>query len=427
MSHINRAPVAEEHAITNLPTTGRIPPGLAGTLYRNGPNPLAADPDSHWFLGQGMVHAFHIADGAVGYRNRWVRTQPWAASTGASPLASLGDRPDGVANTSILPLAGQILALEEAHLPVVLDPQSLATLSAQDFAGALPPGPFTAHPKTCPVTGNLVFFGYGVGGVLTETIRLGEITPSGKLLHLDTITAPYGAMIHDFAVTERHIAIPLFPLVLNDTQDGVVWQPDRGCFLGLIDRAQGVGSLRWIPVATGFAFHVANAWDDAGAIVINLMRSDAPPFFPMAGDVPDSTDGFPSRWRVEPGANAVTITKLSAIDGEFPRIDERWTGRRNRHLFFSAGTGLCARDDDTGAEALFTLPPGDTLSEPVFVPGGEAEAEGWLLAITYRAGTHSSDLLILDARDIAAGPIGTAKLPVRVPDGFHGAWVGDVS
>ncbi len=423
MSYLNRIPVATENTIDHLPIQGRIPAGLAGTLYRNGPNPLASDPASHWFLGHGMVHAFHIADGTVAYRNRWVRTQHWAAATG-SPQEDL---PDGAANTSILSLAGQVLALEEAHLPVVLDPASLATLGAQDFAGALPPGPFTAHPKTCPATGNLVFFGYGVGGMLSDTIRLGEITPSGELLHLDTVTAPYGAMIHDFAVTERFIAIPLFPLVLNDTHNGVVWQPNRGCFLGLIDRTKGVASLRWLPVASGFAFHIANAWDEDGALLIDLMRADAPPFFPTEDGQPASTNAFPTRWRIEPGAASITVTTLSTTEGEFPRIDERWAGRRNRHLFFSTGASLCARDDLTGAETLFAPPDGDSISEPVFVPGGDAEAEGWLLAIATSAATQTSALVILDAQDLAAGPIATARLPVRVPAGFHGAWVGDAS
>jgi len=61
----------------------------------------------------------------------------------------------------------------------------------------------------------------------------------------------------------------------------------------------------------------------------------------------------------------------------------------------------------------------------VFVPrpGGVDEDDGWLLVMVYRAATDTSDVVILDARAIDAGPVATVHLPRRVPAGFHGAWV----
>ena len=70
-----------------------------------------------------------------------------------------------------------------------------------------------------------MFFGYAADGWFSDTIRIGEVSPGGKLLRLGKVRAPYGgAMIHDFVVTERRIAIPLFPLVL-DPERGFVWKP----------------------------------------------------------------------------------------------------------------------------------------------------------------------------------------------------------
>jgi carotenoid cleavage dioxygenase-like enzyme len=34
-----------------------------------------------------------------------------------------------------------------------------------------------------------------------------------------------------------------------------------------------------------------------------------------------------------------------------------------------------------------------------------------------------SDLVILDAQNVAAGPVATLKLPIRVRATFHGTWV----
>jgi len=57
------------------------------------------------------------------------------------------------------------------------------------------------------------------------------------------------------------------------------------------------------------------------------------------------------------------------------------------------------------------------------VPGGPAEGEGWVLAFMYDAAADRSDLVVLDALDVARGPVATVHLPVRVPYGFHAAFV----
>ncbi|MEO7423978.1 MAG: carotenoid oxygenase family protein, partial [Fibrobacteria bacterium] len=57
--------------------------------------------------------------------------------------------------------------------------------------------------------------------------------------------------------------------------------------------------------------------------------------------------------------------------------------------------------------------------------GREGEGEGFLLSLVYRKETGTSDLLILDAARIDAGPIAVVRIPHRVPFGFHGSWVGE--
>ena len=88
--------------------------------------------------------------------------------------------PHRVANTNIIAHAGRLLALEEAHLPVEMDRNSLATLGFHNFGGALKT-PFTAHPKRDPRTGELLFFGYAATGPFTSEIAFGTIDRQGKL------------------------------------------------------------------------------------------------------------------------------------------------------------------------------------------------------------------------------------------------------
>ena len=83
-------------------------------------------------------------------------------------------------------------------------------------------------------------------------------------------------------------------------------------------------------------------------------------------------------------------------------------------------------DAQANRSAQYLLPEGDTLSEPVFVPRDDTadEGDGWLLTAVWRARENRSDLAVFDATEIARGPVALVKLGHRVPDGFHGNWVG---
>ena len=91
------APVNTEADAAHLHITGDMPKELCGTLYRNGPNPqFAPRGPYHWFGGDGMIHAFHIENGNVSYRNRWVRTKAFLeeARAGEALWTGVTERPD---------------------------------------------------------------------------------------------------------------------------------------------------------------------------------------------------------------------------------------------------------------------------------------------------------------------------------------------
>jgi carotenoid cleavage dioxygenase-like enzyme len=69
--------------------------------------------------------------------------------------------------------------------------------------------------------------------------------------------------------------------------------------------------------------------------------------------------------------------------------------------------------------------PGDGVQEAQFVPRApdSAEGDGWLIVPVSRVSTMRSDLVILDAQKVGAGPVATLRIPVRVRSTFHGTWV----
>ncbi|MDB6000936.1 MAG: carotenoid oxygenase [Rhizobacter sp.] len=451
----NVDPIPMECDAPFLRVEGELPPGLNGTLYRNGPNPQFAKPGAHWFSGDGMLHAFTLDNGRASYRNRWTRTAHWQAEHDAGhPLFDAYGRDatgsksniaadEGVANTNIVWHAGRLLALEEAHLPFEVDPRTLERRGPHNFAGAIS-GPFTAHPKTDPLTGELVFFGYGATGPLSAGMTHGSVDAAGKVTRFQRFDAPYAAMVHDFMVTSGHVLFPILPLTASMPRverggPPFAWEPEMGARVGVMKRGGSVAELRWFEGDSGYVFHVLNAWEDGERIMADVMRYEEPPLFPHPDGRP--TDPAKSgarlcRWTFDlaSASNRFTQQDLDDLVGEFPRIDDRRAGLEHRHGWFicdRAGAdergygGLVHLDAQTGRRTIHWLTPGDEFSEPVFVPrhAKADEGDGWLLATVWRAALNRSELAVFNATSVDAGPIATVPLAHRVPAGFHGNWL----
>ncbi len=443
----NFAPVQDERGPEPCAISGQVPEALRGTLFRNGANPHLPPPEPyHWFTGDGMVHAITLGDGVASYCNRWVRTQRFVAEAQAGrplfagfgqPLTPEAGRLNrGVANTHVLYHAGRLLALEEAHLPMRLDPRGLETIGEEDFAGAVT-GPFTAHPKHDPATGQLVFFSYSATGPFSTGMSWGVVEADGRVSAYERFDAPYCSLVHDFGVTADHVVVPVMPLTgsLQRAMSGqppFAWEGARDTMFGVIRRSEGAASIRWVAGPPCFAFHVMNAFDDGGDVAMDVVEYDAAPLFPNADGSPMGKIGSRlARWRI--GANGqVGRETLDPRGGEFPRIDERRAGLPYRYGFrvLSAqseaeGDRLVRHDFARGESAFHTLPAGERASEGVFVPRSPdaPEADGWLLAVVWRPQSESSSLLVLDTAALSQGAVAEIALPRRVPFGFHGSWV----
>ena len=77
----------------------------------------------------------------------------------------------------------------------------------------------------------------------------------------------------------------------------------------------------------------------------------------------------------------------------------------------------------TGEVKFWDPGPDSSIQEAKFVPRGPGEGNGYLLIPVNRLNEMHSDLAILDAMNIEAGPIALYKMPTRVKASFHGCWV----
>ncbi|HEY3890121.1 MAG TPA: carotenoid oxygenase family protein [Caulobacteraceae bacterium] len=445
----NFAPVRSEDDF-DLEIAGQIPAGIRGAFYRNGPNPqFEPRGNYHWFTGDGMIHGFFVEDGRVRYRNRYVRTPKWeiensagkALFGGFDPRAadpSVAAKDGGVANTNIVWHAGRLLALEEGHKPFELDPITLDSRGyLDDYAGRV-----TAHPKIDPKTGEMVWFGYGVGDMpLSNTVSYGVTDAAGKVVRRDDFEAPFSSMVHDFLVTDRYALFPILPLT-GDLQRAMqggpayAWEPEKGSHVGVMARDAGVETMRWFTTDACYVFHPMNAWEEGDKIFADVMEYPSAPLFPnVDGTMNERPSARLMRWTFDLGGASNTIGReaIDDLDGEFPRFDERYAGLAYRHGWFAANHGnpdsvrfdsVAHIDLKTGRRQVYDFGSGDSPGEPIFIPraADATEGDGWVIAVVYRAAEDVSDFVVFDAQAVAAGPIASAKLPRRVPFGFHGNW-----
>ena len=189
----------------------------------------------------------------------------------------------GVANTNIIFHGGKLLALEEGHLPTEIEPGTLNRLGYCDYKGAIK-GPFTAHPKIDPVTGEMVFFGYNAAGPLTPALSFGSVNAAGVVTRFDRFDAPYASMVHDFIVTENHLLFPILPITgsMERAMRGkppYAWEPEKGAYVGVMKRNGTAKDLVWFRAESCYVFHVMNAWEEGNRIIADVMQFEEAPLF----------------------------------------------------------------------------------------------------------------------------------------------------
>ncbi|MEN9247224.1 MAG: carotenoid oxygenase family protein, partial [Gloeomargarita sp. GMQP_bins_69] len=115
----------------------------------------------------------------------------------------------------------------------------------------------------------------------------------------------------------------------------------------------------------------------------------------------------------------------------FPQVHPQRVGRPYRWVYLGVAAdpvanaplqGILALEVDTGRQQLWLAGPRGFVGEPVFVPWGEEETAGWLISFVYNAARQCTDVVILEAANVAAGPVATLHLRHHVPYGLHGSF-----
>ncbi|KAJ0260519.1 hypothetical protein HA466_0067120 [Hirschfeldia incana] len=478
----NFAPVQDETPpVKDLPVVhGFLPECLNGEFVRVGPNPkFNPVAGYHWFDGDGMIHGVRIKDGKATYVSRYVKTSRLKQEEffGAAKFMKIGDLKgflglfmvylqqlraklkvldvsygNGTANTALVYHHGKLLALSEADKPYVvkvLEDGDLQTLGMMDYDKRLTHS-FTAHPKIDPATGEMFTFGYSR---TPPYVTYRVISEDGIMHDPVPITISEPIMMHDFAITETYAIFMDLPMyfrpkeMVKEKKMAYKFDPTKKARFGVLPRyAKDELVIRWFELPNCFIFHNANAWDEEDEVVLITCRLENPDLDMVSGNVKEKQENFINelyemRFNMKTGSASQKKLSVSAVD--FPRINERYTGKKQRYVYgiivddISKFTGIIKFDLHAEAETgktmlevggnikgIYKPGQGRYVSEAIYVPreAGE-EDDGYLIFFVHDENTGKSCVNVVDAKTMSAEPVAVVDLPHRVPYGFHALFV----
>jgi carotenoid cleavage dioxygenase len=428
------APIDHETTEFDLRVTGELPEQLNGVLTRIGPNPInVPNPAAyHWFLGDGMVHGVRLRDGkAVWYRSRYVGTDTAHKALGRPKIGGSRRGTADVVNTNAIGHAGRYFALVEGgSMPIELD-SNLESVRQGLFDSTLSL-PFTAHPHLDPATGKLHAICYDAALNRVQYVVIDANCNVERVVDLTMLTD--GPMIHDCAITSTGVLIFDLPVTLSrkafieGSRFPYRWNAQRAARVGFLPFDGTAADVRWFSVDPCYVFHTCNAFDlPGGGAVVDVVVHDT--IFANEPNGPDSKTMTFERWTLDPQSASVRRTVRNDVPQEFPRFDERMTGKPYRYGITVGVTEakLIRYDVETGASDVHDYGKDKLTSEAVFVPRADdaAEGDGWVMSYVYDMASDTTDVVILNASDLGGEPAAVVHLPVRVPVGFHGNWVPD--
>ncbi len=452
-------PNFDEYDATDMEVIGEIPTDIDGVYVRNTENPVH-DPIGlyHPFDGDGMIHVMSFKDGKAEYRNRFVRTKGFQAEeeAGGALWAGIAEHPaqskrpgwgahGGIkdsSSTDVVVHAGRILStFYQCGEGYRLDPYTLEQFGTESWT---PIDGISAHPKVDEATGELMFFNYSKHA---PYMHYGVVGPDNRLKHYIPVPLPGPRLPHDMAFTEHYSImadLPLFwdPELMAKGYHAARFHKDMPTRFAIVPRYGRTEDIRWFEAAPCFVLHWMNAYEEGDEIILDgyFQEDPAPPalegFGPKLGQMMAYLDEHSMkpklhRWRFNLKDGTTQEAHLDDRIMEFGMFNQRYAGHKYRYVYSTVSqpgwflfNGLVKHDLETGQSWTYELGENRYGSEAPFAPrvGAKDEDDGYLVSFITDLDADRSECVLIDAKDIEAGPVCRIILPHRISSGTHAVW-----
>ncbi len=441
---------------------GAIPTDIDGIYLRNTENQVHQPLGRHHpFDGDGMIHQISFKDGQATYRNRFIRTRCFEAEqvAGGSLWGGLAD-PPGVskrpgfgahggikdsASTDVIVHRGKAIAtFYQCGEGYVLDPETLET---EGVAPWVPLDGISAHPKLDEATGELMFFNYSKHA---PYMHYGVVDADGRLATYIPIPLPGPRLPHDMIFSENWSILNDLPvhwdadLIEQRNVHAVRLHENQPSRFALVPRHGRTEDIRWFEAAPTYVLHWLNAYEEGDEVIVDGYFQENPTPEPdehsehgKFAHMMAYLDGHSMRtrlhrWRFNLADGTTKEERLDDRCVEFGMINQRFAGRKYRYVYSTVAKpgwflfeGFVKHDLETGEGIEVKLPAGVYASEAPFAPriGSSEEDDGYIVSFTIDENTGTSECIIIDAKDFAAGPVCRIALPHKISSGTHAHWV----
>lgn len=353
----------------------------------------------------------------------------------------------------------RLLTLWEGGLPFKLDALALSTEGRSMLGGAIKrdEDPFGGKMAQDSVQDRALFYALEHDPTKTR-VTLFEFNNKFRLVPEEggkiTVDFPGFALINDFTATENYAVFVQPDIQANGMQFLVQKDPAKALSLSdgptrihLVPRVGSSKPQRTLDIPTDGTMEAnmqfINAYETGDSIVMDVICSDGSHLtgkssWPWGSSLDEyrASASKKSLWRYTIDAKSGTVTKkcLSNTHGFFGVVNPAKSAQRHRFIYMAIGAmddqvappqGI-ARFDCESEEIVQWMPESyEFCGEPMYAPStteSEDEDSGYIISVLHNGKTEQSEIIILKANDIAAGPVARVPIGMAIPHGLFGCF-----
>ena len=364
-----------------------------------------------------------------------------------------------LSNTRSVYWAERLLTMWDGGQPFKLDGKGLSTEGRTRLGGAISrdDDPFGAKMVYDPVKNRAIFHGVEIGAKQSE-ITVYEFDSDFRLISGEKMfaTIPSLALLNDFAATENYAVFVQPDLEVNGFQFLTNKEPGKVLSVGngpatlhLIPR---IGSTRdqqrfSIPVdaLSDANLQFCNAYEDGDLVIVDAIRSNLASVgtgenkpWPWGETLEDyrTMASKKSLWRYTVDTRNGSVSKKLLYESHclFGVVNPKVSTRHHKYIYVNVGAtgseaappqGIAEIDCGSGEADVWMPEAYEYCGEPIYASRqnqSDNENLGYILSVLYNGKSEESEIVILEANDIAKGPITRIPLGVAVPHAYFGCF-----